>query len=161
VIPRGEKYSQGSQRTIFYQQVAQRLQALSGVQSVAGVSFIPLTLARASKGFIVEGHPPNAPGQIPMAGYEMVTPEYFQTMLIPLLAGRDFSWKDSPQTEPVVIINQAMAKRYWPSDDALGKRFHEGGPDDKLPWMTIVGVVADVREFSPTVDPQPTMYFPV
>jgi putative ABC transport system permease protein len=161
VIPRGEKYSQGSQRTAFYQQIAQRLQVLPGVQSVAAVTFIPLTLSRASKGFTIEGRPPGGPGQIPMAGYEMVTPGYFQTMRVPLLEGRDFSWSDSPQTQPVVIINQAMTKRYWPGDDALGKRFHEGGPDDNLPWMTVVGVVTDVREFSPTVEPRPSMYFPI
>jgi putative ABC transport system permease protein len=161
VIPRGEKYSQASQRTAFYQHAAERLRALPGVQSVAAVSFIPLTLAKASKGFTIENRPPSSPGQLPMAGYNMVTPEYFRTMHIAVLQGRDFSWSDSPQSEPVAIINEAMAKRYWPAELALGKRFHEGSPDDKLPWMTIVGVVTDVREFSPTVEPAPTMYLPV
>lgn len=96
-----------------------------------------------------------------MAGYEMITPEYFVTMRIAMLQGRDFSWNDSPQSEPVVIINEALAKRYWPGEDALGKRFHEGSADDKFPWMTIVGVVSDVREFSLTVEPAPAMYLPV
>ena len=161
VIPRGERYRAPGQRTLFYQQAVERLQALPGVQSAAAVTFIPLTLAKGSKGFTVEGRVPSGPGQIPMAGYDIVTPRYFQTMRIPLLEGRDFSWSDTPQTQPVVIINEAMAKRYWPREDTLGKRFHQAGPDDKFPWMTIIGVVADIREFSPTAQPEPTMYLPI
>jgi putative ABC transport system permease protein len=161
VIPRGDRYRELAQRTLFYQQVTERLQALPGVQSAAAVTFIPLTLAKGSKGFTIEGRAPTGPGQIPMAGYDMVTPKYFQTMRVPLLEGRDFSWSDTPQTQPVVIINEAMAKRYWPGEDALGKRFHQAGPDDKFPWMTIIGVVTDIREFSTTVVPAPTMYLPI
>ena len=161
VIPRGERYSQGAQRVVFYQQAIERLQALPGVQSAAAVTFIPLTLAKGRKGFTIEGRAPTGPGQIPIASYDIVTPTYFQTMQVPLLEGRDFSWSDSPQTQPVVIVNEAMAKRYWAGEDPLGKRFHQAGPDDKFPWMTIIGVVSDVREFSLTVAPEPTMYFPI
>jgi putative ABC transport system permease protein len=161
VIPRGDRYKESAQRTAFYQQVIERLQALPGVRSAAAVTFIPLTLAKGSKGFTIEGRAPSSPGQIPMAGYDIVTPQYFQTLRVPLLEGRDFTRSDSPQTQPVVIVNEAMAKRYWPGEDPLGKRFHQSGPDDKFPWMTIIGVVANVREFSPTVEPEPTMYFPI
>lgn len=161
VIPRGERYDQMTQRTMFYQQVLERIRALPGVKSEAAVTFIPLTGAIGTKGFTIEGRAPTGPGQIPMAGYDMVTPEYFHTLRVPLLEGRDFSWRDSSQTQPVVIINEAIAKRYWPGEDPLGKRFHQGGPDDNFPWMTIVGVVANFREFSPTVEPEPTMYFPI
>jgi putative ABC transport system permease protein len=161
VIPRGERYSQSAQRAVFYQQAIERLQALPGVQSAAAITFIPLTLAKGRKGFTIEGRAPSGPGQIPLASYDIVTPEYFKTMRVPLIEGRDFSWSDSPQTQPVVIVNEAMAKRYWPGEDPLGKRFHQAGPDDKFPWITIVGVVANVREFSPTVEPEPTMYFPI
>jgi putative ABC transport system permease protein len=83
-------------------------------------------------------------------------------MRITLLQGRDFSWSDSPQTQPVVAINEAMAKRYWPNEDSIGKRIRQGGPDDsEVPWLTITGIVADVREFDPMTEPQPTMYFPI
>jgi len=160
VIPRGGKYSQISERTLFYEQAIEKLRALPGVKAAAAVTFIPLTLAKGRKGFTIEGRPPSGPGQLPMAGYEVVTPEYFQTMRIPLLEGRDFSWSDSPETQPAVIINESMVKRYWPAENPLGKRFHQAGPDDKFPWMTIVGVVADVREFSPTVEAEPVIYFP-
>jgi putative ABC transport system permease protein len=162
VIPRGDRYSQLSQRAAFYQQVLERIEALPGVKSAAAVSFIPLTLARGRKGFAIEGRAPSAPGQIPMAGYNLVTPGYFGAMRIALLRGRDFSWSDSPQTQPVVTINEAMAKRYWPNQDPVGKRIRQGGPDDaESPWLTITGVVADVREFDPMTEPHPTIYFPI
>jgi putative ABC transport system permease protein len=161
VIPRGKRYNELTQRTIFYHQVIEKLRALPGVQSAAAVRFIPLTLAEGRKPFTIEGRAPSSPGQLPLAGYDIVTPEYFQTMRVPLLEGRDFFWSDSPQTQPVVIINEAMAKQYWPGEDPLGKRFQQSGPGDNFPWMTIIGVVADVREFSPTVEAEPTMYFPI
>jgi len=162
VIPRGERYSQPSQRAAFYRQVLDRLEALPSVRSGAAVSFIPLTLARGSKGFSIEGRAPTAPGQIPMAGYNIVTPGYFGTMRISLLRGRDFSWGDAPQTQPVIMINEAMSKTYWPNEDPLGKRIRQGGPEDhELPWLTITGVIADVREYDPVTAPRPTMYFPI
>jgi putative ABC transport system permease protein len=162
VIPRGERYSQLSQRAVFYQQVLERIEGLPGVKSAAAVSFIPLTLTRSRKGFMIEGRVTSAPGQIPMAGYNVVTPAYFGTMGITLLEGRDFSWSDSPQSQPVIMINEAMAKRYWPNDDPIGKRIRQGGPSDaEFPWLTISGVLADVREFDPMTEPQPTMYFPL
>jgi predicted permease len=161
VIPRGERYSGSAQSVLFYHQAIERLHALPAVQSAAAVRFIPLTLAQSRKGFTIEGRAPSGPGQIPLASYDIVTPEYFKTMRVPLLEGRDFSWSDSPQTQPVAIVNQAMAKSYWPGEDPLGKRFHQAGPDDNFPWMTIIGVVSDVREFSPTAEPEPTMYLPI
>ncbi len=162
VIPRGERYAQLTQRVTFYQQVLERIEAQPGVKSAAAVSFIPLTLARGSKGFTIEGRAPTAPGQIPMAGYDVVTPRYFATMRINLLQGRDFSWRDTPQAQPVVMINEAMAKTYWPNQDPLGKHIRQGGPDDnEFPWLTITGIVADVREVDPVTEPRPTMYFPI
>src|SRR5207245_748590 len=120
----------------------------------AAVTLIPLTRAKGRKGFTIEGRAPTGPGQIPIASYDIVTPTYFQTMQVPLLEGRDFSWSDSPQTQPVVIVNEAMAKRYWAGEDPLGKRFHQAGPDDKFPWMTIIGVVSDVGAVVLTVTPE-------
>ena len=158
-IPRGQKYSQPSERSAFYHQAIERMETLRGVQSAAAVTFIPLTFSRGSKGFTIEGRPPIAPGQIPMAGYDVVTPGYFVTLRIPLREGREFSWSDTPETQPIIIINETMAKTFWPQEDPLGKRIRQGGPDD--PWLTIAGVVGDIREFDPLTAPRPTMYFPI
>lgn len=161
-IPRGQKYSELSQRSAFYHQAIERIEAFPGVESAAAVTFIPLTFVSGSKGFTIDGRPPFAPGQIPMAGYDVVTPGYFATMRIPFRKGRDFLWSDAPQTQPVIIINEAMSKAYWPGEDPLGKRFHQGSAQDtEFPWLTIVGVVGDTREFDPVTPPRPTMYFPM
>ena len=161
VIPRGERYAKPSGRSAFYQQAIQRIEALPGVKSAAAITFIPLTFVRGSKGFTIEGRVPPAPGQVLMAGYDVVSPGYFETMQIPVLEGRDFSWSDTPQTQPVIVINEAMARRDWPGEDPLGKRIRQGGPEEEFPWMTIVGVVGDIREFDVMTQPRPTMYFPI
>ena len=158
-IPRGQKYSGLPQRAAFYRQAIERTSGLPGVNSAAAVTFIPLTFARASKGFTIEGRPPITPGQIPMAAFDVVTPGYFATMRIPLREGRDFSWSDSPGTQLVILINEAMAKTYWPQEDPLGKRIRQGNSDD--PWLTITGMVGDIREFDPLTPPRPTIYFPI
>src|SRR2546430_1412755 len=161
VIPRGERYSLLTGRTAFYQQAIERIQALPGVRSAAAVSFIPLTNARASKGFSIEGRIRPAAGQIPMAGYDAVTPGYFDSLRIPFRSGRDFSWRDTPQGQRVVIINEAMARAYWPGADPLGKRIKFGTPEDPIPWWTVAGVVGDIREFDVLTPPRPTLYLPI
>jgi putative ABC transport system permease protein len=161
VIPRGERYSQLAARTTFYQQAIERIEALPGVKSAAAVSFIPLTFVRGSKGFSIEGHGQPAAGQIPMAGYDAVTPGYFESLQIPLRSGRDFSWRDTPQAQRVVVINEAMSRTYWPGEDPLGKRIKLGAADDPLPWWTIAAVVGDIREFDVLTSPRPTLYLPV
>ena len=161
VIPRGERYSLLTGRTAFYQQAIERIQALPGVRSAAAVSFIPLTNVRASKGFSIEGRIRPAAGQIPMAGYDAVTPGYFDSLRIPQRSGRDFSWRDTPQGQRVVIINEAMARAYWPGEDPLGKRIKFGTPEDPIPWWTVSGVVGDIREFDVLTPPRPTLYLPI
>ena len=161
VIPRGERYSQLAKRSAFYQQAVERIDALPGVRSAAAVSFIPLTNVRGSKGFSIEGRVPPAAGEIPMAGYDAVTPGYFESLQIPLHSGRDFSWRDTPRAQRVVVINEAMSRTYWPGEDPLGKRIKLGAPDDPLPWWTIAAVVGDIREFDVLTPPRPTLYLPV
>src|SRR5262249_45118451 len=83
---------------------------------------------------------------------ESISANYFQTLLLPMLRGREFTDADGPDATRVAIISQAMAERYWPGGEAVGKRIRQGGPDSKNPWLTIVGVAANVK-YSP--------YFPV
>ncbi|HEV2388983.1 MAG TPA: ABC transporter permease [Candidatus Acidoferrales bacterium] len=161
VIPRGDRYSHLAARSVFYRQALAKLAALPGVQSAGAVSFLPLGFVRAAKGFSIEGHPAPAPGQIPMADYDVVSPGYFQTMSVPLLEGRDLAWSDLPQSRPVIVVNQAAARTYWPDADPLGKRIKEGLPGDPIAWLTVVGIVGNAREFDVASRPRPTIYFPV
>jgi putative ABC transport system permease protein len=161
VTLRGPKYATASQRTTFYRQEIQHIEALSGVRSAAAVSALPLINSRNRSGFTIEGSAPPGPGQLPFAVSRTVTPGYFQTMQIGLLKGRDFSWQDLPDGDRVIIINQAMAGAYWSNADALGRRIKLGPLNAPLPWLTVIGVVDDVLEFDQITQPPPTMYVPV
>jgi putative ABC transport system permease protein len=160
VILNRTNYSTPSQRTAFYQRTKESIESLPGVKSAAAISFLPLTNSGGSSGFTIEGRVAPEPGQLPFAVVRTVSPEYFQTMQIPLFEGRDFSWNDTPESPAVLIINQAMASRYWPDEDALGKRIKLGRLDSAIPWLTVVGLVDNVREFDPVNPPRPAMYFP-
>ena len=161
VIPRSTQYSQPWQRSSFYRQALVKIQGVPGVKSAGAVSFLPLTFFQASKGFSVEGQPVLTSGELPMAVYDLVSPGYFETLGVPVLQGRDFSWSDTPQTLPVIVVNEAMAQRYWPDEDPIGERIKEGRPDETMPWLTVVGVVGNFRNFDVASQPRPTIFFPI
>jgi predicted permease len=161
ILPR-TRYAKLEQRSQFYQQLLDRIRALPGVHTAAGISFLPLTLQGRTTGIFIEGHPPAQPGQLPFADFRSVSPDYFSTMRIPLLAGRDFSWSDTPQTSLVAVVSETMAHDFWPSESGVGKRFSLGGPGQQppTPWITVVGVVGNVQQLELTKRPRPAMYFP-
>jgi len=144
-LPRSRYGGNGDPRTeAFYQLALERINALPGVQSTGAIGdfFIEhnpdLTV-------VVEGHPPVTPDQaIPPLTSSGISSGYFQTMGVPLLRGRFLSDQDRGQGSPqVVIINEAMARNFWPGEDPIGKRFKHPGPS---PWRTVVGVVGDMRQ---------------
>jgi len=161
VIPRSTQYSEPRQRSLFYHEALAKIEGVPGVRSAGAVSFLPLTFFEASKGFSVEGQLALTSRELPMARYDVVSPGYFRTMDIPVLQGRDFSWRDTPDTSPVIVINEAMAETYWPNQDPVGKRIKQGRPDQAIPWLTVVGVVGNFRDFDVARPPRPTMFFPV
>ena len=161
VIPRSALYSEPQHRTSFYREALERIQEVPGVKAAAAVSFLPLTYFRASKGFSVEGQPTLNSRELPMASYDLVSPGYFATMSIPVSEGRDFSWNDTPETLPVIVINEALAQRYWPNEDPIGRRMKAGRPNETIPWLTVVGVVRNFRDFDVASQPQPTIFFPI
>jgi putative ABC transport system permease protein len=154
------RYTTLPRKTAFYQQVAEKLQAQPGVQSAAGISFLPLTMAGRSTGVTVEGDPPPLPGRARITDFRSVTPGYFSTMGIPLLQGRDVAWSDTPEAQPVVVISETMARTYWPNQDAIGKRITLGRLDTQPPWITVVGLVGNVQQIDLIKQPRPAMYFP-
>jgi putative ABC transport system permease protein len=161
VIPRSTQYTQPWQRTLFYQEALARIEGVPGIKSAGAVSFLPLTFFEASKGFSVEGQLALTSGELPMARYDVVSPGYFPTMGVPVLQGRDFSWRDTPDTFPAIVINEAMAQTYWPKQDPIGKRIKQGRPDEALPWLTVVGVVGNFHDFDIARPFRPTIFFPV
>ena len=130
-------------RNAFYRQVLDRVAAVPGVESVSGINHLPLAGDLWTFSFRVEGRPEPGPADVPKAAFRAVFPGYFHTMRIPLLGGRDFTTRDDAGAPRVVVINQSMARRYWPNEDAMGKRIRL---DSNGPWFTVVGVVKDVEQ---------------
>src|SRR5439155_11386613 len=145
-------------RANFYQQVLERVGSIPSVISAGYTTFLPLTNRGGTSFFTVEGAPPPAPGQQIDANHRVVSAEYLQTIGVRLRAGRYFTPFDGPQQAPVAIINEAMARQYWPNQDPLGRRFRLGNAT--APWITIVGMVDNVRQMGLDVAGRAEMYFP-
>lgn len=156
----GSKYGEGQQRAAFFQQLIERIQASPGVQSVGAISSIFLSNTPNSGNFTIEGRPPFPTSEQVEATADSITPEYFQTMGTPIMAGRAFTDADGPDAPEVVIINETFARRFWPDEDPLGKRWKFGGPGSQGPWITIVGIVADSRRTGFDAQPRCEAFFP-
>src|SRR2546429_9904893 len=125
--------------------LVRRVESLPGVESTAAVNHLPLGGSNSSNPFLIEGQPEPPPGQEHDGRYRVCTPNYFRTMGIVILKGRAFTDQDSAAAPPVVIINETLARKYWPNTDPIGQRMRYPGPLDKYPWMQVVGVVQDVK----------------
>ncbi len=162
VLPRS-KYSNQSQRAAFYSQVLERVKSLPGVVSAGYATSIPLAWKGGTNGFYPEGlneQQARAGGLSYDANHRQVSTEYLKTMGIPIKQGRSFNDNDNEQATPVAIVNETMARQYWPGEDALGKRFKVGDPNDPIPWITIVGIAGDVRQMGIDEPVKAEMYLP-
>ena len=138
----GSNYATPPQRAAFVQKLEERLRVLPGVQQAALSMSLPLYGFNSSGSFKVEGQPEPEPGQWPEVFFESVTPEYFETFGIRLQEGRTFTAADIAEKPNVSIINETMARRFWPNESAIGKRIGRPGPDPG--WQEIIGVVNDL-----------------
>ncbi|MDX6502468.1 MAG: hypothetical protein QOG23_5732 [Blastocatellia bacterium] len=153
-----EKYPQAYQKTAFFQRILQQLETLSGVQSAGAVTSLPLSGTSMNFRFSVEGRSVDSPGELHQAQYRAVSPNYFETMGIPLLKGRNLTEQDGPEAPAVVILNETMASRLFPNQDPLGKRLiiTYGKPAPR----EVIGVVGDVKHLKLDESPKPEMYVP-
>ncbi|MGH9794084.1 MAG: ABC transporter permease [Candidatus Acidiferrales bacterium] len=145
-LPQADFYGM-PERTSFCTDVERTVGAVPGVATVSAISHLPHTNRNAGRGFVIEGQTLADENNTPGAAYRLVCPNYFRVMGIPLIAGRDFTHADTIGAAEVVIVNEALVRRYFPNEDPLGKRFKLGGPRSTNPWFTIVGVVGDVKHF--------------
>jgi len=149
------KYPDAPKWVAFYDQISQRIQKLPGVQSTGLTSVLPISRNFDRRSFQVESHPV-PPGQEADADTYIVTPGYLRTMQIPLRIGRELTAQDLADVEPVALISETFARRYWPGEAPLGKRIKfPGSAARPQPWRTIVGVVSDVKQYG--VDKESTM----
>jgi putative ABC transport system permease protein len=152
------KYEKRVQRSAFYTDVIQRVQSLPGVRSAAVTTNLPLYRQGNSISISIEGRPAPPPGQEDIIVTRIISPGYFDTMSIPLLKGRQLTDQDTDNSPNVVVISEGMARRYWPGEEAVGKRIAVGRVESPEDWIQVVGVVKDVRQFELTADPKPQMY---
>ena len=154
------RYKEPKQVARLYQSLLERLTALQGVRTAGLSSDLPWTGYDENSGFDIEGKT-SQPGQEPSGRYHFVSADYFRSIETPLLAGRFFNSADSSEAPQVIIINQSLAQTYWPGETAVGKRItFMDQPKDK-DWLTVVGVVGDVKDFPHSLDAKPAFYWPV
>jgi len=140
-----------------YRQIFSEIRALPGVERAGAVSQLPLSGTDSAFRFLIEGAPEPTSGEQPTAEYRVVDPDYFPTLGIPLVRGRPLADLPPGSPEPPgVVINRAMARRYWPDGDPLGQRISLEGPEG--PWLPIVGVVGDVHHRGPGEPVRPEFY---
>ena len=154
----GSKYNSSAKQLDFYQQVLDRIRALPGVQSADAVSVLPTKGSTYTDDFLtVEGRPLVEPGNGVL--HNVVTPNYFATMKIPVISGRSFSDADTGQNL-VVIISAQLAHRSFSGQSPIGQRIAFGRPNEQRSWYTIVGVVGDVKQEGLAVETRPEVYEP-
>jgi putative ABC transport system permease protein len=172
----GAKYRTPEARVGFFKQLLEGVRTIPGVQSAGTNSGLPLSGSAWGRSLTVEGFPVLSVGEAPMINHCVISPDYFRTMGIPLLKGRDFDERDiSPPKVPqltvrgepvpgaatgVTIIDERLAREYWPDQDPIGKRIRFGPPEDNEPWHTIVGVVGEVKHERLDASTRKSVYLP-
>ena len=141
------KYDSAHQES-FRRDVLTNVNAIPGVESAAFTLSLPIEGSQWGSIFIVGDQPVPERTQLPSAAFNPISPEYIKTMRIPLLKGRLFTEADTEKSQQVVLINETMARRFWPNENPIGKRVKQGWPEwttEQSPWREVVGVVGDVK----------------
>ena len=153
-LPQEDLYNGPPGHPRFCQDLDERVSAIAGVTAVGAVGHLPME-GDAGRSFAVEGQPDPGRGHRPGASYSVACPNYFKALGVPVLAGREFTHQDTVAAPAVAIVNQTMAQKYWPKESPVGRRILE---DDS--WLTVVGVVADVRNWGLDSGNQPQFFRP-
>jgi putative ABC transport system permease protein len=158
-----EKYHDKDRIRGYYEQALRNIQALPGVESAACLTSVPSGWTWNWTEFTAEGAPPAAPREksSAMAISQIVTPEFFAVLRVPLQQGRLLSDQDTSNASPVAVISDSMARQSWPGKNPLGKRIRMGRPEEGHPFRTVVGIVGDVKPNAMDHDPTPTAYVPL
>ena len=143
-----------------YRQLWPRLAQLPGVTAAGGISALPLSGMMAWGPITIEGRVPLPGEKFVFADQRFVGGDYFRAMEIPLISGRLFTEHDTRTSDRVIVVDEFMAKQYWPGVDAVGKRIRLGGADASGPWLTVVGVVGRIKQDALDTESRIAVYFP-
>lgn len=156
-LPRS-RYSRPEQRSAFYASALSKLSSLPGIESAALVTTLPLAGSAFSEAFLVQDHPVASDAQRPQANWNLVSPSYFQTFHIALIAGRFPTEDDLQRSKDIVVINRYIADQYWPHQNAIGKYVRFGSVNDSGHWSQVIGVVDDVKHHGLDSPAEPQIY---
>ena len=148
-------YPQPADVVRFHRQITERVAQIPGVRAAGSARVLPLARSIGDWSIVIEGRP-HVPEENPNGDFQAVTPGYFQAMQLKLIRGRFLTGADREGAMPVVVINETMANRYWPGEDAVGRKFHMS--TDPKPWLTIVGIVGNVRHNAVIEEGRAEMY---
>ena len=149
----------GERRGAFYHELLDRVRRLPGVESAGIAAILPLSGSIGWGSIAIEGYQASAGQAMIQADLRTASPGYFETMRIPLIKGRFFNEQDTKDSQPVVVVDENMARNYWPNADPIGRRLKTGRADSKDPWMTVVGVVGNVKQYDLESESRVALYF--
>jgi predicted permease len=160
--PNADPYRTIPKRAAFLREILRRVSALPGVEqaSIGGGGSLPMARARNNFPFTIEGRPAESE-RAPVAEFAGVSTGYFSTLQIPHLSGRSFTDSDDDKALPIALVDQTMARRFWPGENPIGMRVKAGPIQSTNPWLTIVGVVGDVKSDSLETPGAPHIYRPI
>lgn len=153
----GSRYQKPEAELNYYERAMERVRALPGVESVAMASNLPLADFDRYALHIRDRHP-RIPTDVPSVDLYSVSPDYFRVMKIPVLKGRQFTEQDSASAPKVALISEICAHQMFPNEPAIGKQVQVGGRNENGPWITIVGIVGDVRQYGLETPPRMATY---
>jgi predicted permease len=151
------RYDTATKVVAFYDQALERMRALPGVRAAAAIVTLPLGGGTIQWSVGVDGRPESAP-ELASPYVVSATADVFPALGISIVRGRGFVAEDNAGSAPVTVVSEALAREYWPGEDAIGRRIRLNGRD--LPWMTVVGIARDVRPEALSEPPRPTYYVP-
>jgi predicted permease len=153
-------YSKPEQLRAFYATLLDRIQASPGVKSAGAINLLPLGGQASSGTTTIDSPLAAAAAEEPEVDMRTVTPDYFKSMGVSLVRGRFFDQRDTDTSQPVAIIDESLAQTYWPNQDPIGRRVHQGDRMANVPWVTVIGVVRHVRNRTLEARSRTEVYYP-
>jgi predicted permease len=157
-------YATGTRQSQFYERLLEQVRSMAAIRGGAATTMLPASDRLLHDPFSVEGRPwqPLGAARVPQfANHQAVSPDYFRVMGIRLRQGRVFSTQDKDGSQPVAMVNEMLVQGFWPGESPIGKHLVVGAPRPGVPWLTVVGVVADVRSGGATAETLPEIYTPM
>jgi putative ABC transport system permease protein len=156
----GRRYNDNPKRIHFFTEAVAKMRALPGVESAGAINFMPFAGPGAGTSFEIAGKPPSLPGQRLVTGVCVADQNFFHALQIPLKRGRMFTEQEVREARRVVLVNEALAKKYFPDEEALGQRLTIAMRDEDIP-TEIIGIVADVKHAQLDKEAEPMSYWPI